>query len=170
MVIVQYDQDLSLSLGTLGAVDAIAQASAKIDAGRENGFRIAKLNIMGTLTGKTATEGPIAWGIACNMNAAEIELAIESDPQDSAENDDRGVGTWLKPLGMITLEQTAGPLTGGGSGGTQGGVATMIEVKVNWSVLEGHDFTVWAYNQGSALTTGAILTFFVEYFGVWLRD
>ncbi len=103
------------------------------------------------------------------MNAAEIESAIESDPQDSAENDDRGSGTWLKPLGIIPLNMTGGPITG--VGGTESAAAALfLEVMVNWSVMEGHDFTVWAYNMGGALTTGAILTFFVEYFGVWLRD
>ncbi len=170
MVVILYDQDLSLGLGTLAAVDAIAQAG-KIDASRLNGFRIAMLRIVATVTGKTTAEGPLIWGIACNMDAAEIEAALEADPQSSADDDERGVGQWLKILGMIPLETTFGALTGGPGGPSAGSaVATPMDVKVNWSVLEGKEFVIWAYNQGAALTSGTIITCAIEYFGVWLRD
>ncbi len=64
-----YENNGTLALSTLASLDAIAQAF-KVDASRQQGFRIAKLRLAVVLEGKTATEGPILWGVACNMNGA----------------------------------------------------------------------------------------------------
>ncbi len=172
MVEVQYEQDIQLALSTLGAGTAL-KAATKIDSARLNGFRIAKVNIAATLRNKTASEGPIVWGLQCNMSAAEIKAALEADPQDSTADDDKGDGQWLKILGFVGVTATDAPLTSdAGPGATAVSLAArMMEVKVNWSVIEGKDFSLFAFNIGSgALTTGTIIDAIMEIFGVWLRD
>ncbi len=165
MVVIGYEHDGVLTLGALAGNKPSVQAT-KIDASRLNGFRLAKLRIAASVVGKTATEGPIAWGIACNLDADQIESIIEADPQASVEDDDHGAGEWIKTLGLIPLKAVEEPLTG-----PSGAVAAMDDHKVNWSIIEGKDFTVWAYNmQSTALTTGTLIHFFCEFFGVWLRD
>ncbi len=165
MVIIQYENDGLLSLGTLAANDAIS-SSTKIDSARLNGFRIAKVNVLASVEGKTTTEGPIIWGVSCNMNAAQVEDAIEADPQSSPDDDSKGVGQYLKMLGLIGIGTVAESLTG-----ELLGVAQMTPVVMNWSVIEGKQFEVWAYNTGAgALTTGTAIRWAMEIFGVWLRD
>lgn len=164
MVIINYEEDGSLALGTLESLNAISGAT-KIDATRLQGYRIAKVDLSMTVKAKTAAEGPICFGIACNMSAAEVEKAIEADPQSSTDDNERGEGGWLKMLGIIPVSAIAGPITG-----TISGAAQMITVMVNWSVIEGKEFTVWAYNMGAQLTTGTIISWIMEIFGVWLRD
>ncbi len=168
MVIIQYDHDNSFPLSTLGANTAILGAT-KIDSTRLNGFRIAKVRITAAITGKTTAEGPIAWGLCCNLTAARLKAIIEADPQASTEDDEHGSGEWLMHMGMMTLATTAGPLTGGLGGPNV--AAQHEEHKINWSVIAGKSFDLWAYNMsGSPLTTGAIIQSFQEIFGVWLRD
>lgn len=163
-VVIGYEEDLEFTLGALGANDAIAQAT-KIDATRLNGFRVSKVRISAVVRAKTASEGPISWGLLANYSAAELEAAIEADPQSSTDDNVRGDGQWLTHLGLIGQEIVAAPLTGGGL------VAQPIEVMPNWSVIEGKNFSIWAHNQdGSALTAGTIINAFCEFFGVWLRD
>ncbi len=170
MVEINYEEAFVFPLGTLAAKDIIALVT-KIDSARLNGFRIAKIRIAAAVTAKTAAEGPLAWGIGCNIGAASIEAAIEADPQSKVADNVRGDGTWIKTLGIIPLEMTAGALTGTTGGGASGHAAGMDEYVVNWSVIEGQEFNVWAYNMGTgALTTGAVIHSFMEIMGVWLRD
>ncbi len=170
MVIIQYESDLELALSTLGAATGIV-VNTKIDSSRLNGFRVAKTRIAATLTGKTAGEGPIAWGLSANLSAAEIKAIIEADPQDKTRDDSRGVGAWLTYMGIIPLEMTAGGLTGPAGGGAAGHPVQMEALKVNWSILEGKGFNVWAFNMDTgALTGGTIITCVMENMGVWLND
>lgn len=169
MVVIQYENDFVLAIGALAANDAV-NGQTKIDSTRLNGFRIAKVKIVATLRGKTASEGPLLWGLCCNMNAAELEAAIEADPQSSVADNDKGEGQWLSILGMIPFGMTAGPLTSTG-GAIAGAAAHMDDHKVNWSVIEGKTFDLFVYNmEGSAVTTGGIIEAAMEIFGVWLRD
>ncbi len=169
MVDIQYEEDLTLALSTLGAATAIAQVS-RIDSSRENGFRIAKLRIAALLEGKTAAEGPLSWGISCNMSASDIGTAIKADPQAAVnQNAARGEGTWLKMLGLIALGATNAALTGTPGGDDK--IAMFDEYVINWSVPEGQNFQIWAFNMDTgALTTGSLITAAMEIFGVWLRD
>ncbi len=164
---ISYENNGALVLSTLASLDAV-NADFKIDASRGSGFRVAKTRIAAVLKGKTAIEGPILWGMACNLSAAEVESAIEADPQTRVDDNSRGQGTWIKMLGLIGINMTAGPLTGGV--GLQTGAASFIDVKVNWSVIEGQALTLWAYNLGAQLSTGSIIQFVAENMGVWLRD
>ncbi len=166
-LVISYENNGALVLSTLGSLDVV-NADFKIDASRGSGFRIAKTRLAATLKGKTATEGPILWGLACNLAAAELEEAIEADPQTSVDDEKRGEGTWIKMLGLIGINMTAGALTGNGGGND--GAASFMDIVINWSVIEGQAFTLWAYNLGAALTTGSIIQFTAENMGVWLRD
>ncbi len=164
MVEITYDSDAVLALGTLAA-SAVGVQPTRVDATRTQGWRTAMLRIVATLAGKTTAEGPILWGIACNLDATQINAVLIGDPQNATEDDDHGAGQWLKILGLIDLAATEGPLTGPSE------IAQPIDIKVNWSTIEGEAVVVWARNNGgSPLTTGGLITFSIENFGVWLRD
>ncbi len=170
MVEISYEEDGLLTLSTLGALAAISQAT-KIDASRGNGFRVSKVNIAAQVEGKTAAEGPLIWGLSANMTAAQVKAAIEADPQNRTADNVRGAGQWLKFLGVIGLNQTEGALTGPAGGIPSSASMQFMEVPVNWSVIEGQNFQLFVYNTfGSALTTGTLIRFYMEIFGVWLRD
>ncbi len=161
---VQYDEAAFVSIGALGALDVVTGVS-KIDAARLNGFKVIKSEIFANLHGKTANEGPIMFGLACNMTAAQIEAALEADPQSSVESDEKGDGQMLKPLGIIGKHVTGGsvdPINFPPSGWSK---------DVKWSIIEGQTLLYWVYNMsGSTLTSGATINIFAQHFGVWLRD
>lgn len=154
-------------MATLGAGASIVQSSL-IDAARENGFRLTKSRIWITMTGKTAGEGPISFGVAINLpNAASLDNLMNADPQDSKADISRGQGVFVQVLGKFGLLVTAYP-------SQDQGLSQMFEIsygKNGWSVPEGRALLVWARNHdSSALTTGTIMEFTAEHFGVWLRD
>ncbi len=164
----QFDIDLPLPVGALAAGAAVI-ANSRIDAARENGFRIVKSQLFLTLTGKTTAEGPIAFGVAMNVpNAAAITAILDADPSDSKADISRGEGVFVKILGVLGLLETSFPPI------SRDGPGWMMEIsygKNGWSIPEGRGLVYWARNNdGSALTTGTILTFSAEHFGVWLRD
>ncbi len=161
----QFDADANLTLGALGGNDVIAQNSS-IDGSRAQGFRIMKSEIFMTLTGKTTAEGPIIWGVACNMDAAEIEAAMEADPQDRNADDSRGEGTFIKILDVIGLVEVTRPTTNS----LNSPLFKVSYGRNGWSIPEGQNLSFWAMNVGAALTSGTVLLFSAEHFGVWLRD
>ncbi len=166
MALVQlFDIDGNITLGALGGNDAILGVT-KIDASKRQGFRIVKSDWFLTLTGKTTAEGPIMIGVCCNMNAAEVEAAIEADPQGRTDDETRGKGTFIKLLMVLGLLDTAFPTPDGGR-------VFHREVKYGkngWSIPEGKTLSLFAYNSGSALTSGTVVLFSAEHFGVYLRD
>ncbi len=167
MVEILYDMDVELALSTLGAGSVVSQAT-KIDGTRGNGFRIAKVDYTGQLSNKTATEGPIVWGLACNVDNTQLAAILAGDPQNSTEDDDHGAGQWVKQMGMFSKVGTGAPAHGGGIDGSSD---ESHSIKVNWSVIEGQNFTIWARNNDTgALTTGTLLTLALTFYGVWLRD
>ncbi len=168
--VVNYDVQFLLSLGTLAAGD-VAFTNFNIDASRGQGFQVSHSELTGVFAGKTSAQGPIAWGLAINMSAAEIEAALEADPQDKTDDDVRGESTWIKICGMLALTSTNGPLWGGGPGGANSTPDVMRRINVGWDVLEGQDYGMWARNQGSgSLTDGAEITTMNAHYGRWRRD
>ncbi len=165
----QFDHDRVMALGTLAAATAVL-SNTKIDTARENGFRVTKSRYFFSLTQKTTTEGPISVGICIGLDAAGVKAALEADPQTNIADDARGEGTYIKKLFTIGVGQQEFP----GSGGSGMDFMRGIEVsygKNGWSVPEGSLLAVWAYNQdGTALTTGCVINWDSEHFGVWLRD
>ncbi len=165
MVEVQYDETAFVTIGALLALDAVTGVS-KIDAARLNGFRISKIKCFPKLTGKTTAEGPLMFGIAANMSAGQIEVALENDAQSSAEDNQIGKGQAIWPLCMIPKDSTGDAVNGATIFPPEG-----FEVKLNWSVIEGKALLYWVYNvSGSTVTTGAVVHVFSQIFGVWLRD
>ncbi len=165
MVEIIYENDFVLALGALAGNDAVAGVT-KVKAANLQGFRVAKVRIAAQLDQKTTAEGPLVWGLAANMSAAQIEAAIEITRTSSTGTTQKGPGAWLKILGLIPFAMTAGPITGSNNLS-----AEMMEVLVNWSTIEGQDFSLFVYNQGAgAITTGAFILAVMEIYGVWLRD
>ncbi len=122
-----------------------------------------KSRIWLAVSGKTAGEGPVMLGMSMNGTAANIEAAIEADPQSVVEDDNHPKAHYVKPLEMITKAFQEGI----GSAQVEGGHT----LTPNWSCPEGQDLLFWAYNMDtSALTTGMIVDIFAEHYGVWLRD
>ncbi len=166
----QFDNDEVLTLSTLAGNDLIS-ADTLIDGSRSQGFRIVKSNFFFNVTGKTQAEGPVMVGVAANLGSAKLELIIENDPQSVNEQDeDRGRGVFIMPLFMLGLLTTS--LPAGAAGGPQTGLPVDVSYGKNgWSIPEGEALFIWAYNmQSGALTTGTVISWFAEHFGVWLRD
>ncbi len=165
--VMQYDENVTLALGALGALDAIDQSS-KVDTGRGNGFRVIRARLAAMLEAKTATEGPIVWGIGMNVNAADLEAMFEADPSSSATRILGPQRSYIMPLGIIGKPATEGALTGKGG---ETNIGQFVEITPNWSVPEGQNLNYWAYNMDSgALTTGTLIRIFAQLYGVWLRD
>lgn len=155
-----YD-DVELALGALAGKDAIA-APSKIDASRENGFRVMKTEYWMIFYGKTTAEGPIMVGLAPNLAAASIEETIEADPQsrtdDQVTPDSKRPVFPLEIIDYTEVDMTnLQPYKG--------------EVKIRWSIPEGNNLNWFAYNMNAAgLTTGTVVRIFAKHYGVWLRD
>ncbi len=168
MALVQvFDNDITFNLGTLAALDVV-QVNSKIDGARNQGFRVVKSSVHFMMGGKTTDEGPIMIGVACNALSPEVEEIMEADPQSPSDNDERGMGVFIKPLFMITKNELELPLA---SAPSERLSFTFTYGKNGWSVPEDQQLAYWAYNMDdAALTTGTQLRIFAEHFGVWLRD
>ncbi len=163
----QFDSDTSLTLGTLGAATAIV-TNSRIDGNRRQGYRAVKSRIHVTVSGKTTAEGPIAFGVMANIdNASDLAEILVSDPQGKTAKTERAKGVFIKILGVIGLVPTTIP-------SSDLGVGMLYEFtygKNGWSIPEGRALSYFAFNlDGSPLTTGTILQFTAEHFGVWLND
>ncbi len=159
-----YDVQASGALGSLAALD-MATVNSKIDGSRERGFRITKTMYDVDIYGYDGTEdGPVAFGLAVGMTAAEIEEAIEADPQ--SPNDvaaEERVGRAVFPLGVI-------PRSGPSTPSNQHEMRELKTTSINWSVPEGSGLVWWFYNYGGALGAGNLASIFAKHFGVWLND
>ncbi len=166
----QFDVDKNITLGTLGASTAIFGAS-EIDGSRENGFRIAKSRITMTMTGKTTAEGPLLIGVCCNVDTvAQLKSILEADPQKPSADTHRGKGTYVRFLGQVGLLTIAIPTTAETNFPSQDNVIEISYGKNGWSIPEGSALQYFAFNLGSALSSGTVFLITAEHFGVWLRD
>lgn len=110
------------------------------------------------------------FGVSANIDATGIAAAFADDPQASVDDISRSMKQFLMPLGMIGKDETVIPL------GTNSGRQSWIPFEVSWgkngwSIPEAQSAGFWAYNMdSSSLTTGTVLEYFAEHFGVWLRD
>ncbi len=163
----EFDSDTSLTLSTLGAAAAIV-TNSRIDGSRRQGFRLVKSKINVTVSGKTTAEGPISYGVMCNIdNAADLAAILVADPQGKTAKTERVDGQFVKLLGTIGLVPTTIPSSDMGIGVSH----EFTYGKNGWSIPEGRALSYWAFNQdGSALSAGTIIQFTAEHFGVWLND
>ncbi len=167
--VLQFDEGIGITLSTLGSGTAII-GNTIIDASRLQGFHLIWVKIAGFLKLKTTAEGPISWGICANLTALELEAIIEDDPQDASVPTKTGPGSWYMPIGLVGLDATECDLLGGDNQDAQI-VGKYVKFPVKWTIPEGKSFNVWAYNHDvSALTTGAVMVFQMQFFGAWLRD
>lgn len=154
-----YD-DVRILVSTLATKTAILGAS-KIDASREMGFRIMKTEYVVGWNNTTAGDGPLVLGFAANLNQAEIEEAIEGDPQSSVDTEDAETIRPVWVLGMLAGSAAHGNLDGG----------RVHSFTPKWSIPEGSAGQWFVYNIDSAsMTDGTVVSIFAKHYGVWLRD
>ncbi len=155
-----YDQQFNFTLDTLAA-GTVVGLSTKIDGGRGSGFKVVKSQIWLDFGQKTTDEGPIMFGVAASLNAAEIQEALVSDPQSRVPVDNEHSKRPIWPLLMIGKDVTSNDQA----------VIEMTLVEPGWSIIEGQSYTYWAFNMDTALlTTGTRLSIFAKHTGVWLKD
>ncbi len=162
-LVLQADQRIDQAIGSLAAATAILLGT-KIDANREQGMKVFRAKLGLYYRAKTADEGPIVWGIACNVADAAALAGILTDDEQSGFGDAKQGGMeWWKVLGMIPRLATESPLDKPDS--------VFVDVKINWVIPEGSKMNVFAFNMDStALTTGTLLDYYLDWSGVWLRD
>ncbi len=166
MVDIQYETQKSLALGTLGAQGLLIAAS-KLDASREQGFRMATMNYHAQIADGTSGEGPFLYGIACNVpSAAKIAAILAADPQASFSDDARESKlAFVKILGVLEV------IDSGGRSKDRDPSSWKSAGKINWSIPEGSEMLYWIMNlHDVALTTGAQFVIAAEWMGVWLSD
>jgi len=160
-------EDITLAV-LAPATKAATVVASKADGSRQNGYRIMKTEWMMQYEGKTTGEGPIIWGFAMGLTAAEVAAALTADPQSST--DDRNAGETERPIWPLGLIDENSVESGDNA-------ATAAPLQLNgtfnpkWSQPEAQQFIWWAWNMSTGtLTTGLVLRIFAKHFGVWLRD
>ncbi len=156
-----FDEGVIISLASLAAKDSIS-GSSKIDAARENGFRVVKSEGWAFLKAQVVDE-PVLFGIAARaMSASEIEEVIEVDPQSMFQVPEAEQA--LRPVFPM------GAIMGSSAGVFNPPVHFMNDIP--WSYREGSAMFYWAYNpDNDAFSAGSQeLILFVKHTGVWLRD
>ncbi len=160
-----YDIQAAVALGSLASLDAVT-TSSKIDSARERGFRITKTEYFVDMYSADGEDGPLVYGLAVALNAAEVEEALEADPQSA--NDvpaQEQVQRPIFPLGIIPRTHADDTAS------TNKRVPIQLMTKsLNWSIPEGANLIWWFYNLGGALAAGALGVIFAKHYGVWLND
>ncbi len=157
---INWDQFTSSAPGSLGSQDLTTIAS-KIDAARTRGFRVLKLKGHAHVAFMDSDEH-IVFGVAGpGLSGAEIEEAIESDPQSPQDNVNIELSmrpVW--PLGIL-----------GGSTDLGGSPSASFEETIRWSFPQGQAMLWWVYNTtASTLNVSTTFSVVCKIFGVWLRD
>ncbi len=165
----QFQTNAVITLGTLGQNVAIFGPS-KIDASRLQGMYVIWTKIAGYLAGKTTTEGPIIFGISCNLTVAELADILTDDPQSAQEVTKTGPGSWYMPIMLFGEDEVEGDINGGQGATNVQAQSKFTKYNVGWTVPEGNTMDFFAFNIGSALTTGATIKLASQVFGAWLRD
>ncbi len=168
--VLQFEVDTEIDLTTLGAAAAIFDTT-KIDGSRAQGFYLIWVKIAGFFSGKTATEGPIIYGIACNLDATKLKAILEDDLQNRQDPTSTGPGSWYLPICEIGVDAVEGNINGDVSSTNVQATSEYKKYAVKWTIPEGDNFSQWAFNKGSgALTTGMKINASMQFFGSWLRD
>ncbi len=168
--LLQLDEVIDLTLGTLGAKIAIL-SNSNVDTGRNSGFHIIWVNIAGFFSGKTTTEGPILIGFACNVSAIELAAILADDPQAGSDPTKTGPGSWYHPLLLIGVDAVEGAITPEQGATNVQAQSHFHKIMVKWTVPENNAFSMFAYNLDTgALTTGMAIKATIQFFGAWLRD
>lgn len=155
---------VEMSLGAVAALAAV-NIGTKIDAARDQGFRVMKAKTAVCWDLKTTGDGPIILGFSANQTNLGVEECLEADPQnpntDGGGQDQFRANRACWPIAMVNVTETNGRLANG----------AFVDIPIKWSMPEHGNFDTFAYNNGSgAMTAGMLITFATKLFGVWLRD
>ncbi len=143
------------------AAAGVQSIVTKIDAARERGFRVLKIE--GHIAIKNPVEDEfVVFGLAGpNFTAAEVKEALDADPQ--SPNDTPAQEQVMRPVWPLAM------LTG-----TNGQNSPLEKFTVNprWSYPEGSFMSFYAFNpDDDALSAGSQqLVGSWKAFGVWLND
>ncbi len=158
-----FHEQVTITVGGLAQNVAIGSVG-NLDGTREQGFRIKKMKYAVSFEGKTAGEGPVTFGVAHTLNAAEVAEALIADPQHNedipaTERGNRKVYPLeFFPSNGVDRTQSHGPMV-------------FRNIRFPWKeVSEGQNIFWWVFAQGSALSTGMVVEVAAVYFGEWLRD
>ncbi len=157
-----YD-DVLLVVGALQA-GAVAAQATKMDAAREQGFRMQKLKAAMSFNGKTSDEGPIVVGLcSTDLSTTEIAEVFASDPQkpDDVPASEQ-VMREVFPIWHIAFAVNA----------PQESTTPYRNVAYPWKETREGDGLKWfAINLGPAiLTTGTLVQISSVCIGEWLLD
>ncbi len=136
------------SLATLadGAVDVtLIQASA---FGRS--CRVSSVDILWTLRGLTAGEGPLVFGVAhSDYTAAEIVEALAATIVDGSDKiAAEQANRLVRKIGVFSGFDTNETFNDGKS----------MKTRLNWEIQDGVSLNIWVLNNtGAILTTGAAI-------------
>ncbi len=161
---VQYIHN-AIALGTLGAKSSITDG-LPIDGSRLQGIRIKKLMYNAEFIDKSAANGPISWGLAVGLSAAEVAEAIEADPQGEMDVPATDQGNRrVFPIGTIGVDAVNSDVT-------PDSIKEYREIKFPWKKIpEGVGLFMFAHNHGlGALTTGTLITAEFVFVYEWLDD
>ncbi len=158
------------SMGAISAGVSILGAT-KVDAAREQGWRGSKIRYDVVWGGKTINEGPIVYGLAWALSAAEVSECQDADPQGDVEVQMEVVRRNLLPLGIIPKRSTQ---SGELAGTFRYPVGSSFRTKKlpSWDIREQSALT-WFFHvpvTGVALTTGTIIEHTFGLKGGWLND
>lgn len=150
-----YYDILNHTVGALAAGDC-AVTTMKQDGSRQKGFRVLKSEYNIQVLSMTGNEALVVGVGGPYLSAAQIEEALEADPQQHDHAPDAEQS--MRPLWILgILDESSDPLKG--------------EWKPRWSFPEGAAMNFFVYNPMSgAITTGATVVAVFKHFGVWLND
>ncbi len=160
--LVRQVDNLEINISSLAAVTGILGAS-KIDAARENGFKSLVQKGIIALDGSvvTAPTGqPIMVGLT-RLNLANLEVAIENDPQNSLPVNQEDAKKFYWILGYLNTYDASSE-----------GSTFKFSTRHKITVIEGTALQFFAYNIDTVTGIPATsqLKIFCEHLGVWLRD
>lgn len=150
--------DVSLALGTLGSGTVIASAMTNLGQTR---FRVISVDILWSMRGLTAGEGPLEVGIA-NNNLSVTEIGEMLDASPTSQTD------------IIAMERLRRPVR---NSGVFAGLAAnealndgrKMRTKLSTVLNEGVELAFYVRNKsGSALTTGGVIQCTGKVYGIWI--
>ncbi len=148
----------SITLGTLAKNTGILSAAPNVT----RGGRILSYSAAGGLNGFTSGEGPIMWGIcSADLSLAELEAYLELEgplsPSDLVGMEVASRGRNIRVLGTLTFQGDRIDMHNHKMSGLK--FAEASETTGGWNTF--------AYNLGTALTTGAFVEIHERVFVAW---
>ncbi len=153
---------LTTALATLGSGEFLL-APTKVDANREQGTTIQRVNYSVVREGGAITDGPILFGLCTQLTTAELAEWFDADPQFKGDPDVYDEShRHAKILGAYDHSWAITGTTFGGP---------WRRGSFPWRIIEGNELSwFWLNGDASALQTGINCRVVLEILGEWLRD